>query len=100
VAEWLGAGLQNPSPRFNSGRRLGSTARPVTYGGQRPNIRALSSEGERFLDTEEVRGSIPLGPTVIPRGGRPPFDPPPVLVLRSSRAWPGVWRLVVARLPR
>jgi hypothetical protein len=26
------------------------------------------------------------------QGGRPPFDPPPVLVLRSSRAWPRVWR--------
>jgi hypothetical protein len=39
-------------------------------------IRALSSEGERFLDTEEVRGSIPLGPTETGRSeyvrrGRP-----------------------------
>ena len=29
-------------------------------------IRALSSGGERFLDTEEVRGSNPLAPTAIP----------------------------------
>lgn len=27
VAEWLGKGLQNPLPRFNSGRRLGGLGR-------------------------------------------------------------------------
>ncbi len=26
------------------------------------------------------------------QGGRPPFDPPPVLVARCVRAWPRVWR--------
>jgi hypothetical protein len=50
VAEWLGAGLQNLLPRFNSGRRLDQE-------------RALSSGVERFLDAEEARGSNPLGPT-------------------------------------
>ena len=51
VAEWLGTGLQNLLPRFNSGRRLQHISR------------ALSSAGERFPDTEEVTGSIPVGPT-------------------------------------
>ena len=27
-------------------------------------LQARSSVGERFLDTEEVRGSIPLAPTI------------------------------------
>jgi hypothetical protein len=53
VAEWLGAGLQNPLLRFNSGRRL-RVERPW----------ALSSGVERFPDTEEVSGSNPLGPTL------------------------------------
>ena len=56
MAEWLGTGLQNLLPRFNSGRRL------------QVQSRALSSAGERFPDTEEVTGSIPVGPT--------PEDPP------------------------
>jgi hypothetical protein len=55
VAEWLGTGLQNLLPRFNSGRRLHHTTHV--------QIRALSSGGERFPDTEEVSGSNPLGPT-------------------------------------
>jgi hypothetical protein len=28
-----------------------------------PTARAISSVGERFLDTEEVTGSIPVSPT-------------------------------------
>ncbi len=28
-------------------------------------LQARSSVGERFLDTEEVRGSIPLAPTIL-----------------------------------
>ena len=52
----LGTGLQNPVHRFDSGRRL------------QVQSRALSSAGERFPDTEEVTGSIPVGPT--------PEDPP------------------------
>lgn len=72
MAEWLGAGLQNPSLRFNSGRRL----QPVYSGRQ---TRALSSEGERFLDTEEASGSIPLGPT-----GRAAFRIRDDLLVRSS----------------
>ena len=31
---------------------------------ERAQKRALSSGGERFLDTEEVRGSNPLAPTI------------------------------------
>ncbi len=34
------------------------------------------------------------------QGGRPPFDPPPVLVLRWLRAWPGVWSCLRWLLPR
>ena len=57
VAEWLGEGLQNPLQRFNSAPRLEDIA---TIG---CGLRAISSGGERFLDTEEVRGSNPLPPT-------------------------------------
>ena len=31
--------------------------------------RAVSSEVERFVDTEEVSGSIPLSPTILVYGG-------------------------------
>lgn len=55
VAEWLGKGLQNPVPGFDSRRRLGDTMPPP---------RALSSVGERFLDAEEVGSSILPAPTV------------------------------------
>jgi hypothetical protein len=59
VAEWLGKGLQNPLHRFNSGLRLQTCPdSPVPC-----SPRALSSVGERFPDTEEVRGSNPLAPT-------------------------------------
>ena len=54
VAEWLGRGLQNLAHRFNSGPRL---QEPET------GLRAVSSGGERFLDTEEVTGSNPVPPT-------------------------------------
>ena len=59
VAEWLGRGLQSLVHRFDSGPRL---CRPL---GRCSMIvsRALSSGGERFPDTEEVRGSNPLAPT-------------------------------------
>ena len=33
--------------------------------------RAISSVGERFLDTEEVTGSIPVSPTIKPAGRSP-----------------------------
>ena len=54
MAEWLGKGLQNPVPGFESRRRL--------VGIQCP-LRALSSAAERCLDTAEVTGSIPVAPT-------------------------------------
>ena len=57
VAEWLGKGLQNPPPRFNSGHRL--QVREPHW------LRAYSSAGERFPDTEEVTGSIPVTPTTL-----------------------------------
>jgi hypothetical protein len=56
MAEWLGKGLQNPVPRFDSGCRLSEGRRPARK-------RAISSGGERFLDAEEVSGSNPLSPT-------------------------------------
>jgi hypothetical protein len=56
VAEWLGRGLQNLVLRFNSGRRLQSAALYC-------DSRAHGSGVERFLDTEEVRGSNPRAPT-------------------------------------
>ena len=52
MAEWLGKGLQNPVPRFDSGCRLSHS-----------RVRAISSGGERLPDTEEVSGSNPLSPT-------------------------------------
>src|SRR5215212_11071553 len=57
MAEWLGKGLQNPVPRFDSGCRLLEEAKGP--------LRAISSGGERFLDAEEVSGSNPLSPTLI-----------------------------------
>ena len=51
-----GKGLQNPVPRFNSGHRL----HPFAYDRV---LRARSSAGERFPDTEEVTGSNPVAPT-------------------------------------
>ena len=57
MAEWLGKGLQNPVPRFDSGCRLSM--------GSCRRARAISSGGERFLDTEEVSGSNPLSPTSL-----------------------------------
>ena len=59
VAEWLGRGLQSPAHRFDSGPRLRGPTGPLI---ESP-ARALSSVGERFPDTEEVRGSNPLAPT-------------------------------------
>src|SRR5829696_9385215 len=56
MAEWLGKGLQNPAPRFDSGCRLLEEAKGP--------LRAISSGGERFLDAEEVSGSNPLSPTL------------------------------------
>jgi hypothetical protein len=58
MAEWLGKGLQNPVPRFDSGCRL-SEWDPGPQA-----MRAISSGGERFLDAEEVSGSNPLSPTL------------------------------------
>ena len=52
AAEWpsgLGKGLQSPVRGFDSRLRLGS--------------RAISSVGERYLDTVEATGSIPVSPT-------------------------------------
>ena len=60
VAEWLGKGLQNPLPRFNSGRRLDRPRFEVWF----DNLRALSSAEERFPDTEEVTSSILVAPTI------------------------------------
>ena len=58
MAEWLGKGLQNPVPRFDSGCRL-------SEGTQEGSLaRAISSGGERFLDAEEASGSNPLSPTI------------------------------------
>jgi hypothetical protein len=57
MAEWLGKGLQNPVPRFDSGCRLSEGASEGSF------VRAISSGGERFLDAEEVSGSNPLSPT-------------------------------------
>src|SRR4030095_2308260 len=54
-----GKGLQNPVPRFNSGHRL----HPFAYD---RGSRARSSAGERFPDTEEVTGSNPVAPTILP----------------------------------
>jgi Putative DNA-binding domain len=59
MAEWLGKGLQNPVPRFDSGCRL-SVRDSLGPDGHR----AISSGGERFLDAEEVSGSNPLSPTL------------------------------------
>jgi len=59
LAEWpsgLGKGLQSPVRGFDSRLRLD------------PGSRALSSAGERFPDTEEVTGSIPVAPTRPDRG--------------------------------
>ena len=58
MAEWLGKGLQNPVPRFDSGCRLSEGAWKGSL------VRAISSGGERFLDAEEVSGSNPLSPTL------------------------------------
>src|SRR5215203_6029932 len=58
MAEWLGKGLQNPVPRFDSGCRLSEGTREGCSA-----VRAISSGGERFLDAEEVSGSNPLSPT-------------------------------------
>ena len=55
MAEWLGKGLQNPVPRFDSGCRLSEGV----------CRRAISSGGERLPDTEEVSGSNPLSPTIL-----------------------------------
>ena len=55
MAEWLGKGLQNPVPGFESRRRLVGIQCPP---------RALSSAAERCLDTAEVTGSIPVAPTL------------------------------------
>ncbi len=74
MAEWLGKGLQNPVPRFDSGCRL--SERDVDL----KSVRAISSGGERFLDAEEVSGSNPLSPTSefplgkreTPHRGKPP----------------------------
>ena len=64
MAEWLGKGLQNPVPRFDSGCRL--SERDVDL----KSVRAISSGGERFLDAEEVSGSNPLSPTLkVPTNG-------------------------------
>ena len=60
VAEWLGTGLQNRSPRFNSGRRLHLGIPRGLYSAA---LRAHSSGVERYLDTVEVRGSNPRAPT-------------------------------------
>jgi hypothetical protein len=61
MAEWLGKGLQNPVPRFDSGCRLSGLPKGTRRGG---HTRAISSGGERFLDAEEVSGSNPLSPTL------------------------------------
>jgi hypothetical protein len=58
MAEWLGKGLQNPAPRFDSGCRLSEEMRKEIL------VRAISSGGERFLDAEEASGSNPLSPTL------------------------------------
>ena len=71
VAEWLGKGLQNPVPRFNSGHRLQrSPAPPVTVlpgrgacAKIRPARARSSARLERLLDTQEVAGSSPAVPT-------------------------------------
>jgi hypothetical protein len=60
MAEWLGKGLQNPVPRFDSGCRLSERTRDKGV-----HVGAISSGGERFLDAEEVSGSNPLSPTQI-----------------------------------
>src|SRR5215218_2094266 len=67
MAEWLGKGLQNPVPRFDSGCRLseGRSRAPRL-------LRAISSGGERFLDAEEVSGSNPLSPTTLRESRRLP----------------------------
>ena len=72
MAEWLGAGLQNPSLRFNSGRRLQAADDAI----QSIEYRALSSVRlERFPDTEEATGSSPVGPTRVFRGLERPGEP-------------------------
>ena len=63
TAAWpsgLGKGLQSPVRGFDSRRRLAlitTTAIAVHI------ARAISSVGERFPDTEEATGSIPVSPT-------------------------------------
>ena len=52
VAEWLRQGPAKPCTRVRFP----------------PPPRAISSVGERFLDTEEVTGSIPVSPTTIRPG--------------------------------
>src|SRR6185369_5504710 len=53
VAEWCGNGLQSRAHGFDSRLHL------------RERSRAISSAGERFPDTEEVTGSIPVSRTSI-----------------------------------
>ena len=38
----------------------------VIYASPYTDLRAYSSAGERFVDIEEVTGSIPVTPTIIP----------------------------------
>ena len=57
-----------------------ATACKAVYTGSNPVStsaspqRAISSVGERFLDTEEVTGSIPVSPTNVLAGQRPVPD--------------------------
>ena len=55
----------------------------VARGADVPLIRAISSEVERFLDTEEVRSSILLSPT-IEITGFSPFGLNPIFFELSS----------------
>ena len=65
MAERRGNGLQSRVHGFESRSHLDVTVPPITGSGSRRTARAISSAGERFPDTEEVTGSIPVSPTMF-----------------------------------
>ena len=48
---------------------------PVSTSARAKVKRAIGAAGARFLDTEEVTGSIPVSPTLLAPGAEPPGRP-------------------------